>query len=165
MRRPLLVALLMCCAPALAQNNMPGTDMSRHDAPKPDKEMQDMKDMEGMHEMPSMDGGSASAIHSMEGHHLDMGPHMKMTSLRAPKPGDQEKAAQVVQASRAVANKYQDYKVALADGYKIFLPSCRKSSITSPIIGMHSKRESISTHPIPRRCCTKGMATITSSSA
>jgi hypothetical protein len=51
-----------------------------------------------------------------------MGPHMKMTALRALKPGDQQKADLVVEAARKVAVKYRDYKVALADGYKIFLP-------------------------------------------
>ena len=67
--------------------------------------------------------GSAHAMHSMEGHHMDMGPHMKMTALRDLKPGDQEKADQVVAAARKVAEKYVDYKVALADGYKIFMPN------------------------------------------
>src|SRR5436853_5150330 len=46
-----------------------------------------------------------------------------MTTLRTAKPGDREKADQVTQAARAVAAKYQDYKDALADGYKIFLPN------------------------------------------
>jgi len=54
---------------------------------------------------------------------MDMGPHMKMTTLRDLKPGDQEKADQVVAAARQAAEKYTDYKVALADGYKIFLPN------------------------------------------
>jgi hypothetical protein len=54
---------------------------------------------------------------------MDMGPHMKMTTLRELKPGDQEKADQVVAAARKAAEKYIDYKVALADGYKIFLPN------------------------------------------
>jgi hypothetical protein len=77
-----------------------------------------------MHDMPGMgNDGSAHAMHSMEGRHMDMGPHMKMTTLRDPKPGDQEKADQVVEAARMVAEKYRDYKVALADGYKIFLPN------------------------------------------
>ena len=77
-----------------------------------------------MHDMPGMgNDGSAHAMHSMEGRHMDMGPHMKMTTLRDPKPGDQEKADQVVEAARNVAEKYRDYKVALADGYKIFLPN------------------------------------------
>jgi len=111
----------VCSSGPLAQNqnSMSGMDMSGHDAAKHDPEM---KDMQGMHDMPNMDEGNASAMHSMEGRHMDMGPHMKMTTLRTAKPGDREKGDQVVQAARAVAEKYQDYKVALADGYKIFLP-------------------------------------------
>src|SRR5215469_15474636 len=48
---------------------------------------------------------------------------MKMTALRDPKPGDEEKARQVVEAARRVAEKYKDYRVALGAGYKIFLPN------------------------------------------
>ncbi len=85
--------------------------------------MSSMSDSE-MHDMPGMgNDGSAHAMHSMEGRHMDMGPHMKMTTMRDLKPGDQEKADQVVEAARNVAEKYRDYKVALADGYKIFLPN------------------------------------------
>ena len=76
-----------------------------------------------MHDMPGMDDNrGAHAMHSMESHHMDMGPHMKMTGLREPKPGDQEKAEQVVEAARRAATKYTDYKAALADGYRIFMP-------------------------------------------
>jgi len=115
MRSLLLAVILGFPGLALAQSqgSMPGMDMSGKDAPKQD---QDMKDM------PGMDAGNDDAMHSMEGKHMDMGPHMKMTALRAIKPGDQEKADQVVQAARTVAEKYQDYKVALADGYQIFHP-------------------------------------------
>jgi hypothetical protein len=89
---------------------------------------QDHRDMSGMdmsgHDMSGMDhDGSAHAMHSMEGRHMDMGPHMKMTALRELKPGDQERANQVVEAARKVAGEYTDYKKALADGYKIFLPN------------------------------------------
>jgi hypothetical protein len=66
--------------------------------------------------------GSAHAMHSMEGRHLNMGPHMKMTAVREPRPGDEEKAAQVAKAARKAAEQYKDYKTALADGYQIFLP-------------------------------------------
>jgi hypothetical protein len=59
----------------------------------------------------------------MENRHLDMGPHMKMTGLRNPQPGDSERAAQVVEAARKMAEKYTDYKTALADGFRIFLPN------------------------------------------
>src|SRR5215813_6326190 len=81
-------------------------------------------EMSKMHDMPGMSGdGSAHAMHSMETRHMDMGPHMKMTALREPKAGDDERAAEVVEAARKAASKYTDYKVALADGYKIFLPN------------------------------------------
>lgn len=76
-----------------------------------------------MHEMPGMSSdGSAHAMHAMEGH-MEMGSHMKMTALRSTKTGDSEKAQQVVESARKVAEKYKDYKVALSDGYKIFLPN------------------------------------------
>ncbi len=94
---------------------MPGMDMSGQDASKQEQDM---------HDMPGMGGdGSASAMRVMESHHMDMGPHMKMTSVRAMQPGDQEKADQIVTAARSVAEKYKGYKVALADGFKIFLPN------------------------------------------
>lgn len=77
-------------------------------------------DMQGM---PGMGEGNAEAMRSMDSHHMDMGPHMKMTVLRPVQPGDQQKADAVVQAARAAAEKYEDYKVALADGFRIFLPN------------------------------------------
>jgi hypothetical protein len=115
-------ALLGCCLSAVAQNQtgIPDVDMSRKVSEYHEPEL---KDMEEMHDMPSTDEGNTQAMHSMEGRHMDMGPHMKMTTLLTAQPGDREKADQVVQAARAAAEKYRDYKVALADGYKIFLPN------------------------------------------
>src|SRR5579885_3507519 len=116
MRASFLISILLCCVFALAQNqsgDMAGMDMSH---------MQGSD--QSMHDMPGMENGSnAEAMHSMESHHMDMGPHMKMTEMRAIQPGDKEKAEQVAQAARAAAEKYKDYKVALADGFKIFLPN------------------------------------------
>lgn len=83
----------------------------------------DMSHGESMGDMSGAGKGSASAMRAMEGRHMDMGPHMKMTSLRPLRPGDQQRAQEVAGAALAVARKYQDYKVALADGYKIFLPN------------------------------------------
>jgi hypothetical protein len=78
-------------------------------------------------DMPAMAGtnndGTAHAMRSMQDRQMNMGPHMKMTTLRDLKPGDQEKADAVVAAARKAAEKYADYKVALADGFKIFLPN------------------------------------------
>jgi hypothetical protein len=100
--------------------SMPGVDMSGRDMSR-----------QGMAEMPAVDPGvsmpamhsegSAHAMHAMEGH-TDMGPHMKMTALRDPKPGDEVRAHKVVEAARRVAEKYQDYHTALNNGFQIFMP-------------------------------------------
>ena len=52
-----------------------------------------------------------------------MAGHMYMTALRAPRPGDQQKADAVLAAARQAMAPYQDYRKALADGYRIFLPN------------------------------------------
>lgn len=117
MRALFLTPVALLVSSALAQNQ--GGDMAGMDMSQRSGQQHHMHDMPGMSES----GGAAAAMHSMEGHHMDMGPHMKMTSLRPLQKGDQEKADAIVQAARAVAEKYKDYKVALAAGYKIFLPN------------------------------------------
>jgi hypothetical protein len=109
-----------------AQNgsSMPGMNMSDHDMSNMD--MSNMKHMPGTDKDKDADSdtnseASAHAMHSMEGH-MDMGPHMKMTALRQPKPGDAARAQQVVEAARRASEKYTDYHAALADGFKIFHP-------------------------------------------
>ncbi len=99
--------------PAPAQS-MPGMDMSGHDMSK-------MKDAPAGEKDADNDAG-AHVMHSMEGH-MDMGPHMKMTALRPVKPGDSDRAQQVVISARAAADKYKDFHTALSDGFKIFLPN------------------------------------------
>jgi hypothetical protein len=79
--------------------------------------------------MPGMDMGKAEenqtesgAMRSMQpGHH--MGPHMRMTDLRPAAPEDAARADQIVTTLRHSIEKYRDYRVALADGYRIFLPN------------------------------------------
>jgi len=69
-------------------------------------------------------GDLNASMESMgHGHHHEMGPHMYMSALRDPQPGDEEKAKKVVDEARHALEKYKDYKTALADGYKIFLPN------------------------------------------
>lgn len=80
---------------------------------------QDMPNMPGMSGTP----GADHAMEAMESHHMDTGPHMKMTALRAIRPGDQERAEKIVEEARGAIAKYQDYRLALADGYQIFLPN------------------------------------------
>ncbi len=101
--------------PQNSQGEMPGMDMSSRVS---------SMNSGATHDTPGTDNdGSASAVKAMEGHHMDMGPHMKMTAVRQLQPGDQQKADDVVEAARKVADKYNDYKVALADGFRIFLPN------------------------------------------
>jgi hypothetical protein len=63
-------------------------------------------------QMPQMSGGMAH----MEG-------HMFLTTLRPARSGDQQKADAIVAAAREAMEPYKDYRKALADGYRIFLPN------------------------------------------
>lgn len=66
---------------------------------------------------------AASAVGSDEhGGMSNMPGHMYMTTLRAPKPGDQQKADDIVAAAKQAMAPYADYRKALEDGYEIFLP-------------------------------------------
>ncbi|MGA9643629.1 MAG: hypothetical protein WBQ72_19685 [Terriglobales bacterium] len=112
---------VLCLASALA--------FAQQGAPQaPSAGPHDMKTMP--HDMSNTsaqtDPGAAPAesgvMHSMEGRHMDMGPHMKMTALRPIEPGDAERAQKVVIAARAVMEKYKDYHTALNDGFQIFHP-------------------------------------------
>jgi hypothetical protein len=103
--------------------SMPGMEMPAHDMSK-------MKDMpaaadinkDNNTEKENESDAGAHVMQSMEGH-MDMGPHMKMTPLRQPQPGDKERAQQVADAARKASEKYLDYHAALNDGFKIFLPN------------------------------------------
>ena len=81
-------------------------------------------DLGGM-DMTSHDGDqeAAAATNAMSSHHMDMGAHMKMTELRRPNPGDEQRAQKIVNDARRVMERYQDYHAALDDGFKIFLPN------------------------------------------
>lgn len=52
-----------------------------------------------------------------------MAGHMFLTSLRPVQSGDQQKADAVAAAAKQAMEPYQDYRRALADGYRIFLPN------------------------------------------
>jgi hypothetical protein len=113
--KSLLTMLCLAGALSFGQQNSPqdmkGMNMLGHD----------MSKMAGPDSVEDSDAGM-HAMHSMEGHHMDMGPHMKMTALRAPQPGDSERAQKVVETARGVMAKYSDYHTALNEGFKIFHP-------------------------------------------
>lgn len=77
--------------------------------------------MSGAHE--DADSAEArSANGAMAGHHMDMGAHMFMTELRPENAADEKRAEDIVEALRPAIAKYEDYNVALTEGFKIFHP-------------------------------------------
>ena len=55
--------------------------------------------------------------------HMDMGPHMKMTSYRPVAQADMSRIEAIVQNAHVCFDKYKDYHLALQDGYQIFAPN------------------------------------------
>ena len=75
-------------------------------------------DMTEMEEM----GGHEMAPNAMGGQ-MGMGAHMVMTSSRPQTPNDIERAHEVIDTLRRALTKYHDSRVALSEGYRIFLPT------------------------------------------
>lgn len=75
---------------------------------------------------PSEGDLNATTQSMSNGHHHEMGLHMHMSTLRDPQPGDDQKAQAIVEQARQAMDKYKDYNLALADGYKIFLPNVKQ---------------------------------------
>jgi hypothetical protein len=91
-------------SPAQAHDSMAGMDMGQHDSDKnPD--------------------ATKAANDAMSDHDMDMGAHMYMTSLRPANPADEKRAEEIVAQLRPAIEKYKDYRVALAEGFKIFGPN------------------------------------------
>jgi hypothetical protein len=72
---------------------------------------------------PGAAGAEASSDSGMNGGMAGMAGHMFLTTLRPFEPGDQQRADAIVAAARAAMEPYKDYRQALADGYRIFLPN------------------------------------------
>jgi len=68
------------------------------------------------------DSAAMSTMHTAMAGHLADGPHMRMTVLAAPQPGDAERAAAVAAKLREALAPYADYHRALAEGFTIFAP-------------------------------------------
>ncbi len=73
----------------------------------------------GMPEHP--DQGHAASP-TLDGEMAHMSGHMRMTALREANAGDQPRADAIVSAAKSAMAPYRDYRKALSDGYKIFLP-------------------------------------------
>lgn len=117
--RPKLVlsALTMAIVTLLFVRSSAAHQQEQHSTATKDMPMQNSSSSQAAEEEMN------ATMPGMSSHHMDMGPHMKMTALREPAQGDRERAEKIVEAARGVMAKYQDYHTALADGFKIFLPN------------------------------------------
>ena len=77
------------------------------------------------HDMADMDSSATEADPGAMGTmgHLKMGEHMTMTESRPVTPADLQRANQILATMREKLAKYQDYKVAEADGYEPYMPT------------------------------------------
>jgi hypothetical protein len=50
-------------------------------------------------------------------------PHLKLTAMRAPNAADSARGAEVLRGMREGIEQYRDYRKAIEDGYRIFLPN------------------------------------------
>jgi hypothetical protein len=82
----------------------------------------DMSDMQHESDTYPEAARAANDAMSMPGMDMAANPHMFMTELAAKQPGDDRRAAEIVEILGKAIAKYKDYRVALADGYQIFLP-------------------------------------------
>ena len=57
------------------------------------------------------------------GAHMKMSDHMTMTESRPMTPADTQRGEQIIATMRAKLSKYEDYKVAMADGYLPYMES------------------------------------------
>ena len=112
----LLAALSLLALPALAQQSQEPAAQN-HDG------MAGM-DMNGaQHDSDKNPDAAKAANDGMSDHDMDMGAHMFMTDLRPANAADEKRAAEIVAELRPAIEKYKDYRVALADGFRIFLPN------------------------------------------
>jgi hypothetical protein len=133
--RPAAAALLFCVAFA-AVTFAPAASCAQNSANKPSSASDappsqgaasaDMPDMQ--HESEQNPEAAKAANDAMDMSDMDMSanPHMFMTELQAKQPGDDRRAEEIVEILGKSIAKYKDYKVALADNYKIFFPNVKQ---------------------------------------
>jgi hypothetical protein len=82
-----------------------------------------MADMEmGQHDSEKNPDATKAANDAMSDHDMDMSVHMYLTALRPANSADEKRAEEILVQLRPTMEKYKDYRVALADGFKIFMP-------------------------------------------
>ena len=104
-------------SPPATDKMPPGMDMPGMDPGMPGMNMGDADKSSDNH-------AESGAMRSMQpGHHMD-GAHMRMTPMRPATPNlNLARADQIAAALRQSIEPYRDYRAALAEGYKIFMPN------------------------------------------
>ena len=110
-----VVTVLLAAMPG---HHTPGTQSQESQGTDPNMPGMDMDDATA---------NEAHAVHDMTpGHHDAHNAHMHMTGTRLQTPEDAMRAKEIVDQLRDGIAKYKDYRVALAEGYKIFLPNLKQ---------------------------------------
>ncbi len=74
--------------------------------------------------LPMMSGTTSStSSQAATAQHMNMGPHMKMTPYQPITTPDIIRMKAIVQNAHVCFDRYQDYHLALQDGYRIFAPN------------------------------------------
>jgi len=114
-----LVTVLLAAIPS---HRPPAAQVFAQDSTTPPADV-DHRSMPGM-DMSDEHASEKAAVRDMTpGHHDAHSQHMTMSAMREQTPEDTERAKEVVAQLRAGIEKYRDYRVALNDGFKIFLPN------------------------------------------
>lgn len=91
-----------------SQNSMPGMDMG---------------DMHGTSKNSDAARAATGSMSDEDMRGTNMSLHMHMTELRATNTADEKRADEILEELRPAIEKYKDYHVALADGFRIFAPN------------------------------------------
>src|SRR5215471_1038572 len=118
-----LVTVLLAAMPG---HRTPAVQQDSEQSPAQEQKSQRMDpnmNMPGM-DMDDAKANEAHAVHDMTpGHHTEHNAHIYVTAMRPQTPEDAQRADEIVAQLRSGIEKYKDYRAALKNGYKIFLPN------------------------------------------
>ena len=121
-----VVTVLLSAMPGHRAPTAQSQESPRLPATEPRQPSQGMDpNMPGM-DMAEAKANEAHAVHDMTPGQPPRSAHMYMTATRPQTSEDLALAKEIVDQLRDGIAKYQNYRVALADGYKIFLPNLRQ---------------------------------------
>ena len=121
-----VVTVLLSAMPGHHAPSAQSQESQQPPASQPQQQSQQMdQNMPGM-DMDDAKANESHAVHDMTPGQHAHSAHMHMTAPRPQTPEDAAHAKEIVDQLREGIAKYKDYHVALADGYKIFLPNLKQ---------------------------------------